>query len=69
MIKMTYWISTILICAFLLINSYTYLFSKSTFEGVKALGFPIFFIYQLAILKVIAVIILLIPNVPVFVKD
>jgi hypothetical protein len=67
--KMTYWISTILICTFLLISSYTYFFSKPTFDGVKALGFPDFFIYQLAILKIIAVIVILVPSIPMYAKD
>lgn len=67
--KTIYWTSTILISVFLLLSSYTYFFSKSTIEGVKALGFPDFFRIQLAILKIIAVVLLLVPLVPVQVKE
>jgi len=64
-----YWTTTILISAFLLLSSYTYLFSKTTIEGIKALGFPDFFRIQLAILKLIAVFLLLIPSVPIQIKE
>ena len=69
MMKMTYWISTIIISAFLLVSSYTYFFNKPTFEGVKALGFPGFFIYQLAILKILTVVVILTPGIPMYIKD
>lgn len=42
--RMTYWISTTILCIFLLLSAYTYLFHKTTIDGVKALGFPGFFI-------------------------
>lgn len=64
-----HFISTLLISAFLLFSSYTYFFSEATIEGVKELGFPNFFRIQLGILKVIAAVILLIPNLPTYVKD
>lgn len=67
--KITYWISTIIICFFLLLSSYTYLFHKTTIDGVKKLGFPMFFITQLAVLKLIAVAIILIPNLPIQFKE
>ncbi len=66
---MAYWISTILVSIFLLVSAYTYFFHKPTFEGVKALGFPGFFIYQLAILKIIAAIVLLVPASPLQLKE
>ena len=67
--KMTYWISTTILCLFLLTSAYTYLFHKTTIDGVKALGFPKFFIIQLAILKLIAVIIIALPYAPVQFKE
>lgn len=67
--KNIYWITTILISAFLLWSAYTYLFSKSTIEGVRDLGFPDHFRMQLAILKIIAVAILLIPQIPMQIKE
>ncbi|WP_027421289.1 DoxX family protein [Crocinitomix catalasitica] len=59
--KTIYWSSTLIISAFLFLSSYTYLFSKSTIDGIKDLGFPDFFRIELAVLKLIAAIILLLP--------
>jgi len=67
--KVIYWTTTIIISAFLLLSSYTYLFSKVTIEGIKELGFPDFFRIQLAVLKLIAVFLLLIPIVPIQIKE
>ena len=66
--KAIYWTTTILISAFLLFSSYTYLFSKATIDGIKDLGFPDFFRIQLAVLKFIAVFLLLIPVIPIQIK-
>ncbi|QCX38978.1 DoxX family protein [Aureibaculum algae] len=59
--KIIYWSTTLLLAAFLLLSSYTYLFSKSTIEGIKELGFPDFFRVELAVLKLIAAVILVVP--------
>jgi hypothetical protein len=67
--KTTYWITTLFIALFLLWSAYSYAFSKTTIEGIKALGFPNHFRIQLAILKVLAVIIIVIPQVPLFIKE
>jgi len=67
--KITYWVTTVVLCLFLLWSSYTYLYSKQTIIGIKALGFPDFFRVQLAILKLIAVLILLFPQIPLVVKE
>ncbi len=64
-----YWVSTSAISAFLLLSSYTYLFSKSTIEGIKQLGFPDFFRVELAVLKLIAAVILLWPLAPLQLKE
>lgn len=64
-----YWISTAIISGFLLLSSYTYLFSEDTIVGVRELGFPDFFRIQLAVLKLIAVLILLLPSMPDYVKE
>ncbi len=66
---MPYWITTGLISAYLLLSSYSYLFSGSTIEGIRALGFPDFFRIQLAILKIIAALLLIIPQIPVSTKE
>lgn len=64
-----YWVSTVLIVSFLLLSSYTYFFSKETIEGLKDLGFPYFFRIQLAILKIIAAIILIVPGISKNMKE
>jgi len=67
--KTTYWITTILLSIFLTWSAYIYIFSKSTIDGVKELGFPEHFRIQLAVLKIIAVFILLIPQIPIQLKE
>lgn len=67
--KTIYWISTGVLSLFLLWSSYSYIFSKATIDGVRDLGFPDHFRIQLAILKVVAVLIILIPQIPVQLKE
>ncbi|TSE04499.1 MULTISPECIES: DoxX family protein [Aquimarina] len=67
--KIMYWSSTILISSFLFFSSYTYVFNKSTIDGIRALGFPDFFRIELAALKTIAAILLLIPNISLQIKE
>ncbi len=67
--KSIYWTTTILLSVFLLWSAWSYLFSKPTIEGIKELGFPDHFRTQLAVLKIIAVAVILIPNVPVQIKE
>lgn len=63
--KLIFWSSTSIVSLFLLWSSYSYIFSKATIDGVRELGFPDTFRIQLAILKSIAVIIILLPNLPI----
>lgn len=67
--KITYWTTTILISMFLLWSAYSYLFSKTTIDGVKSLGFPEHFRIEIAILKIIGALILIIPPIPLQVKE
>lgn len=67
--KTTYWTTTLLTAIYLLWSAYSYLFSKSTIEGIKDLGFPDYFRIELAVLKVLAVIILLVPQIPIQIKE
>lgn len=69
MMNLYYWLTTALVSGFLLLSSGTYFFHKTTIDGVKALGFPQFFIVQLAVLKIFAALILLIPNIPMALKE
>ncbi|MEL6657068.1 MAG: DoxX family protein [Bacteroidota bacterium] len=64
-----YWLSTTVLSGLLLLSSFTYFFSESTIDGLKDLGFPDFFRIQLGVLKIIAAVVLLIPNIPTYVKD
>lgn len=67
--KTIYWTATVIISVYLLLSSYSYLFSKNTIEGIKELGFPNFFRIELAVLKIIAVVVLLTPTMPSQVKE
>ncbi|WP_298758215.1 DoxX family protein [uncultured Psychroserpens sp.] len=67
--KITYWITTLILSLFLLWSSYSYIFSSSAIKGVKDLGFPDFFRIQLAILKLLAVLIILIPVISLQIKQ
>jgi hypothetical protein len=67
--KAIYWISTGLLSGFLLLSAFTYLLHKPTIEGVKELGFPDFFRIELAVLKTVAAVVLLLPAVPVMIKE
>ncbi|MFK7931930.1 MAG: DoxX family protein [Saprospiraceae bacterium] len=69
MMQTIYWVSTLIITGFLALSSYTYFFSAVTIEGVKDLGFPDFFRIQLGVLKVIAIALLLLPNLPTFLRE
>ncbi len=66
---MLYWITTVLISAYLLLSAGTYLFSEATIAGVRDLGFPDFFRIQLAVLKITAAIVLLAPTTNLMIKD
>ncbi len=66
---MLYWISTGLVSAMLTLSAGSYLFHKATIDGIKDLGFPDFFRIELAILKLIAVVVLLAPQVPIQFKE
>ena len=69
MMNTVYWVSTITISIFLLLSVYTYFFSENTIQGLRDLGFPDFFIIQLAVLKILAIIALLMPNLPTYIRE
>ncbi|MEL7273746.1 MAG: DoxX family protein [Pseudomonadota bacterium] len=66
---MIYWVSTSLLCAYLLASALSYLVSQNTIDGIRDLGFPDFFRVQLAILKLLAIPALLLPMVPLAAKE
>jgi len=53
----------------LLWSSYGYIFSKAMIAGVKELGFPDHFRILLAVLKFMAVFALIIPQLPLYLKE
>ena len=67
--KTTYWTTTIITVLYLLWSAYGYLFSKTVIEGIEKLGFPGYFRIELAMLKIIAVVVLVVPQIPLFYKD
>lgn len=67
--NLIYWVSTTLVSAFMLVSAYTYFFHNLTIEGFRELGFPDFFRIQLAVLKILAVVVLLLPVIPIKYKE
>ena len=67
--QLIYWSSTVLVSIALLLSSISYIFHQATIDGVRDLGFPDSFRIQLAVLKLIAVVILLVPTVPHQIKE
>ncbi|MFB1083060.1 DoxX family protein [Jeotgalibacillus sp. JSM ZJ347] len=59
-----YWVMISLISGMLLLSAWTYLFSPITIEGIRELRIPDYIRIQLAVSKVIAAVILLIPIAP-----
>lgn len=66
---MVYWISTAIIALFLCASAASYVFSDATIKGVRELGFPDYFRVQLAVLKPIAAVVLLLPAAPPQLKE
>lgn len=59
--KIVYWISTIMVCAMMIFSSYGYFYSPVDAKSFAHLGFPTYFRIELAIAKLIGVILLLAP--------
>lgn len=64
-----YWVSTALLSLMMLFSAYSYFTNPDIMGAFKHLGFPDYFRKELAIAKIAGAIILLIPQVPVKVKD
>lgn len=67
--ELRYWISTALVALGVLASAVTYFFHKGTIDGLAELGFPSFFRIQLATLKVAGALALVLPQVPLQVKE
>lgn len=59
--KIIYWATTGLLSAVMLMNAYLYFTDPKMVEAFKHLGFPDFFRVELAIAKIIGIIVLLVP--------
>lgn len=66
---MIYWLTTSIIAAMLALSAGSYLLHDPTIAGVRDLGFPDFLRIQLAILKLLAIPVLLAPAVPIYLKE
>jgi len=67
--KLTYWLSTSLVSLLLLLSAWSYLLHDSTIDGIRALGFPDFFRVELAVLKILAAVVLIVPLAPPLLKE
>lgn len=60
-IKISYWITTGIVSVMMLFSAFMYLTNKEMAQGFQHLGFPDYFRVELAIAKIIGVIVLLAP--------
>ena len=67
--KLIYWISTAMISLMMLFSSYAYLTDESMETAFNHIGFPDYFRVELAIAKILGVIVLLTPAMPVLLKE
>ena len=67
--KIIYWISTGVFSAFLFLTSISYFTDPKFIEIFKHLGFPQYFRVELGVAKIVGVLLLLIPKVPVRLKE
>jgi hypothetical protein len=61
--KITFWITTAIISLMMLYSAYAYLTQDAMVKGFEHLGFPVYFRIELAVAKIIAAIVLLIPGI------
>jgi uncharacterized membrane protein YphA (DoxX/SURF4 family) len=62
--KITYWVTTSIISLMMTYSAFAYLTKPEIAQAFKHLGFPDYFRIELAIAKVIAAILLLVPLLP-----
>lgn len=66
---MLYYFSTFIVCLFLCVSAFSYVFSLNMIEGFKSLGFPDFFRWQLAIFKLLAATAIALPFTPDIIRE
>lgn len=67
--KLAYWASTSLVSIMLLSSASIYIWHNATIQGFRELGFPDFFRIELAVFKILAVVVLMAPIFPIYVKE
>lgn len=67
--KIIYWVTTSLIAAVMLFSGYQYIASQQMKEAFTHLGFPSYFRIELAIFKLLGVVVLLFPQFPKRLKE
>ncbi len=60
-IKITYWITTGIVALMMIYSAYSYLTNEQMVQGFQHLGYPGYFRVELAVLKLIGVVLLLAP--------
>ncbi|WP_462249152.1 DoxX family protein [Ferruginibacter sp.] len=67
--KIIYWVATGIIAVMMVFSAYNYLFNPQMAEGFKHLGFSDNFRIELAIAKILGAFVLIIPAIPVTIKE
>jgi hypothetical protein len=67
--KIIYWTTTGIISAMMLMSGIMYFTSPQAVEGFKHVGFPDYFRIELGVAKLVGVIALLVPQVPMRIKE
>ncbi len=67
--KIIYWVSTGFFCTFLLLTGISYLTDPKFVEIFRHMGFPQYFRVELAIAKILGVIMLITPQTPIKIKE
>ncbi len=67
--KIIYWATTGIVSLMMLFSAFFYFSSPEAEENFRQLGFPGFFRIELGVAKIIAAIILLLPQIPGVVKE
>jgi hypothetical protein len=68
-LKITYWITTALVCLMMAFSAYSYLTNPAMTAAFQHLGYPDYFRVELAIAKIIGLLVLIIPQVPPRAKE
>lgn len=68
-IRIIYWASTGIIAAMMLFSGISYLTNEELKAAISGLGFPDFFRVELAVAKIIGALVLVIPTLPLVVRQ